>query len=123
MPNIKAPYAAATVLILMAVTLFLMAEGSVDGTAFKVGAVLMGGLVTRAAIAVAVGAPITATLMVFVSAVVLACAVAMLSADTFKDQAIEGAAVFMMTGALMVVGEFLERHRDRPTVVNNAQSE
>ena len=44
------------VLILVAANVFLMALGSVDSTAFKVAAVLIGGLVIRASIAVAVGA-------------------------------------------------------------------
>ena len=51
--KIKAPYAAVAVIILVAASVFLMAEGTVDSTAFKVGAVLIGGFVTRAAIAVA----------------------------------------------------------------------
>ena len=107
--NIKAPYAAATVLILVAGSVFLMAQGTVDSTAFKVAAVLIGGLVTRAAIAVAIGALNTAVLMVFSSFVLLGSAVSLLHADTFKDHAIEGVAVAAATGALMVVGEMLER--------------
>ena len=116
MPNFKAPYAALTVVMLVAASVFLMAQGSVDSTAFKFGAVLIGGLVTRAAIAVAIGALNTATLMVLSSLTLIACAVALLSAETFKDHAIEGVAVGAATGALMVVGELLERHRDRAAV-------
>ena len=110
-PEIKAPYAAVTVIMLGIASVFLMVQGSVDSTAFKVGAVLIGGLVTRAAIAVAIGAVNTAILMVFSSLFLLCCAIVFLHADTFKDHAIEGVAVGAATGALMVVGEMLERHR------------
>ena len=43
----------------------------------------------------------------------LACGVELLSAETFKDHAIEGVAVGAATGALMVVGEFLDRLKER----------
>ena len=109
--SIKAPYAAATVLILLAASIFLMAQGTVDSTAFKVAAVLVGGLVTRAAIAVAIGALNTAVLMVLSAFVLLGAGVELLHADTFKDHAIEGIAVGAATGALMVVGQMLERHK------------
>ena len=111
LPEIKAPYAVVTVLFLVAASVFLMAQGSVDSTAFKVAAVLIGGLVTRAAIAVAIGALNTAVLMVVSSFLLLGCAVVLLHADTFKDHAIEGVAVAAATGALMVVGQMLERHK------------
>ena len=107
----KAPYALVTVLILLVAAILMMAQGSVDSTAFKVGAVLAGGFVARAALAVAVGALNTAVVMVAGSMILLLAAVFFLHADTFKDHAIEGVAVGTFTGALMVVGEFLERHR------------
>ena len=113
MPQFKTPYAAANVAILVAACVYLMFDGSVDSTAFKVGSVLIGGLVARAAIAVTIGALNTATLMMFSSMALLTCGVALLSAETFKDHAIEGVAVGAATSALIVVGEFLERHRDR----------
>ena len=111
LPKIQAPYAAATVVIIAATSVFLMAQGSVDSTAFKVAAVLIGGLVTRAAIAVGIGALNTAVLMVLSSSVLLGCAVVLLHADTFKDHAIEGVAVGAATSSLMVLGEMLERRR------------
>ena len=109
--KIKAPYAAVTVLVLVAISIYLMAQGTVDSTAFKVGAVLIGGLVTRAAIAVAIGALNTAVLMVVSAFVLLGAGVELLHADTFKDHAIEGVAVGAATAALMVVGEMLARHQ------------
>ena len=111
MSEIKAPYAVVTVVILVLASVFLMLQGTVDSTAFKVAAVLIGGLVTRAAIAVAIGALNTAVFMVFSSFALLGCAVALLHADTFKDHAIEGVAVGAATAALMVVGEMLKRHQ------------
>ena len=108
----KAPYALATVLLLVVTAILMMAQGSVDSTAFKVGAVLVGGFVARAALAVTVGALNTAVIMVGGSMGLLLAAVFFLHADTFKDHAIEGVAVGAFTGALMVVGEFLERHRN-----------
>ena len=111
LPEIKAPYAVVTVLILVAASVFFMAQGTVDSTAFKVAAVLIGGLVTRAAMAVAIGALKTAVLMVLSSFVLLSFAVVLLHADTFKDHAIEGMAVAATTAALMVVGLMLERHK------------
>ena len=111
--KIKAPYAAVLVMILVAASIFLMAEGTVDSTAFKVGAVLVGGFVTRAAIAVAIGALNTAILMVLSSFALLSCAIVLLHAETFKDHAIEGVAVGAATGALMVVGQMLERHKQQ----------
>ena len=107
----KAPYALAVVLLLLVTAILMMAQGSVDSTAFKVGAVLAGGFVARAALAVAVGALSTAVVMVGGSMVLLLSAVYFLHGDTFKDHAIEGVAVGTFTGALMVVGELLERHR------------
>ena len=107
----KAPYALVVVLVLLVTAVALMAQGSVDSTAFKVGAVLAGGFVARAALAVSVGALNTAVVMVGGSMVLLLAAVFLLHADTFRDHAIEGVAVGTFTGALMVVGELLERHR------------
>ena len=113
MPHFKAPYAAINVIILVAAAVFLMQDGSVDSTAFKVGAVFIGGFVARACIAASIGASNTATLMVFSSMTLLACGVSLLSAETFRDHAIEGVAVGAATGALMVVGEFLDRLKER----------
>ena len=107
----KAPYAALVVLMLTATAVYLMAEGSVDSTGFKVAAVLIGGLMTRAAFAVALRALNTCVLMVSCSLGLLVSAIVLLSAETFKDQAIEGVAVGAVTAALMVVGELLERHK------------
>ena len=110
--HFKAPYAAVVVLMLTATAVYLMAEGSVDSTGFKVSAVLIGGFITRAAFAVGMRAFNTAVLMIGCSLGLLAAAIELLSASTFKDQAIEGVAVGAATAALMVVGEFLERHKD-----------
>ena len=108
--HFKAPYAALVVLMLTATAVYLMAEGSVDSTGFKVGAVLIGGFITRAAFAVAIRALNTCILMVGCALGLLVSAVVLLSADTFKDQAIEGIAVGAATAALMVVGELLAQH-------------
>ena len=86
----QAPYALVTVLVLLVTAVALMAQGSVDSTAFKVGAVLAGGFVARAALAVSVGALNTAVVMVGGSMVLLLAAVFLLHAETFKDHAIEG---------------------------------
>ena len=112
LPEIKAPYAVVTVLILVAASVFSYGPGQrrFHGLS-RVAAVLIGGLVTRAAIAVAIGALNTAVLMVVSSFLLLGCAVVLLHADTFKDHAIEGVAVAAATGALMVVGQMLERHK------------
>lgn len=109
--QIKAPYAALLVLMLVATSVFLMAQGTVDSTAFKVAAAIIGGLATRAAFAVAIGALKTAVLMAFAPLFLLGCLVAMLHADTFKDHAIEAVAVGAVTSLLMVVGELLKRHQ------------
>ena len=67
--------------------------GTVDSTAFKVAAVLIGGLVTRGCHRRGHRERLnTAVLMVVGSSfVLLGCAVVLLHADTFKDHAIEGA--------------------------------
>ena len=71
----KAPYALVVVLVLLVTAVALMAQGSVDSTAFKVAAVLAGGFVARAALAVAVGALNTAVVMVGGSMILLLAAV------------------------------------------------
>ena len=57
MSEIKAPYAVVTVVILVLASVFLMLQGTVDSTAFKVAAVLIGGLVTRDALSRLPSAP------------------------------------------------------------------
>ena len=107
----KAPYAIALIIIIVVSALVMIIHGSIDSTAFKVAALLAGGMVARGLLAINVGALNTALLMASSAMVLLLATLFFLDANTFKDHAIEGITLGTFTGALMMVGELLERHR------------
>ena len=108
--KIKAPYAVIAVLMLTMTGIFLMAIGSVDGVGFKVSAVLMGGFITRGALAVSLGALNSSLVMLTCALSLFVGMVLLLDTQLFQDSAAEALGVSTVTGALVLVMDYLKRH-------------
>lgn len=109
--GVKAPWVFAIVLMATIVACFILLFTDVPASGFQFSAILIGGFVSKALIAVQIGALRTVLLMVGSALLLIVVNLVGVDGSVFKDKAVEGLLSMAGGGIVVVIGALLERHQ------------
>lgn len=111
--SIKAPWTFLVVLMATVVACYLvMNDGlGVGKAAFGFSSLLVGGYLSKALLALGIGAMRTMILMVFCALLLIVVNVQFTDSTVFKDAAVEGLLNFAGGSLIVLIGALLERHK------------
>ena len=109
----KAPWVSLVVLAVTAVAAYLLIHDGlgVEKAAYQFSAILIGGFLTKALIAVGIGAMRTMFLMVLAALALIVITITFTDASVFKDAAVEGLLAMAGGSLIVLIGALLERHK------------
>ena len=111
--KIEAPWAFALVVMCTAVAVTIAAASfGIPRAAYQFSAVLIGGYVSIALLAVAMGAMRTMFLMAFCALLLILVILIFTPAAVFKDAAVEGLLTMTAGGLLVLIKATIERHKE-----------
>ena len=112
--GIKAPWVFTVVLMTTITAIYITANESlgIDQSAFKFNAVLIGGFLSKALLAIAIPAMRTMLLMVGSALLLAVVTLTFTDASSFKDAAVEGTLLMAAGSIVVIIGALLERLKD-----------